>query len=391
MHRRSTLLYALAFVLLALLVMPASAFAQDRSLLDDGLFKAYAKRGLAELYDMRYDDAAATFGFLAERHPAHPVVPFLEGLVPWWRILADLGSTEYDDAFLDAMDRTIDRADRMLRRDRDHLDALFFKGAALGFRGRHHSNRKNYLRAARDGQRALRYVLRVNEQAPDNPDFLFGIGIYDYFAVAVPERHAVARPFAAMFPPGDKGRGLSNLHRTYRHGTYIQTEAAYFLLQIYYLYERDYIKTLQFTEFLREEHPNNAFFHALEGRVLARFGHWDQAYDVWVDALAKVRRGQTGYNDSVAEQAHYYLGQRAMRTRNYDRALDHFADLRRVAEQRDGTSAFVVLGRLREGMAHDANGDRTRAETVYREVLSLREVGTSRDRARRYLERPYRG
>ncbi|MEM8599842.1 MAG: hypothetical protein AAGF99_07975 [Bacteroidota bacterium] len=391
MRCRPYLLPPLVCVLLALTVVPVSAIAQERPLLEDGLFKAYAKRGLAELYDMRYDDAAATFGFLAEQHPDHPVVPFLEGLVPWWRILADLGSTEHDDAFLDAMDRTIDRADRMLRRDSDNLDALFFKGAALGFRGRHYANRKSYLRAARDGQRALRYVLRVNEQAPDNPDFLFGIGIYDYFAVAVPKRHAVARPFAAMFPPGDTGRGLANLHRTFRHGTFIQTEAAYFLLQIYYLYERDYIKTLQFTEYLREQHPNNAFFHALEGRVLARFGHWDQAREVWADALAKVRRGQTGYTASVEEQAHYYLARDAMRLRNYDRALDHFGDLRRVADERDGTSAFVVLGRLNEGMAHDASGDRARAEVAYRDVLHLREVGTSRDRARRYLERPYRG
>ncbi|MEL7362473.1 MAG: hypothetical protein AAFN13_10405 [Bacteroidota bacterium] len=390
--RRFSLAVSVALcVLLAGFAVAPRLLAQDQSLLEDPLFEAYAKRGLAELYDMRYDEAAATFGFLAGRHPEHPVVPFLEGLVPWWRILADLGSTEHDNAFLAAMDRTIDRADRMLRRDDDNLDALFFKGAALGFRGRHHANRKNYLRAARDGQRALRYVLRVNEQSPDNPDFLFGIGIYDYFAVAVPERHAVARPFAAMFPPGDKGRGLSNLHRTYRHGSYIQTEAAYFLLQIYYLYERDYVKTLQFMEYLREQHPNNAFFHALEGRVLARFGHWDQAAEVWTDALSKVRRGQTGYNDSVAEQGHYYLALRAMRLRNYDRALTHFADLRRVAEQRDGTSAFVVLGRLREGMAHDANGDRPSAEAAYRDVLRLREVGTSRDRARRYLERPYRG
>ncbi|MEM8559124.1 MAG: hypothetical protein AAGG50_14985, partial [Bacteroidota bacterium] len=210
MLRRFVPLLALVCVLLVGLAAPPMAQAQERPLLEDGLFKAYAKRGLAELYDMRYDEAAGTFAFLAERHPDHPVVPFLEGLVPWWRILADLGSTEHDDAFLAAMDRTIDRADRVLRRDRDNLDALFFKGAALGFRGRHHSNRRSYLKAARDGQRALRYVLRVNEQAPDNPDFLFGIGIYDYFAVAIPERHAVARPFAAMFPPGDKGRGLSN-------------------------------------------------------------------------------------------------------------------------------------------------------------------------------------
>ncbi|MEO1630760.1 MAG: hypothetical protein AAFU38_08275, partial [Bacteroidota bacterium] len=80
--RRFSLAVSVALcVLLAGFAGAPRLHAQDPSLLEDPLFEAYAKRGLAELYDMRYDEAAATFGFLAGRHPDHPVVPFLEGLV----------------------------------------------------------------------------------------------------------------------------------------------------------------------------------------------------------------------------------------------------------------------------------------------------------------------
>ena len=59
------------------------------------------------------------------------------------------------------MDEVISRADRMLDRDPRNVDAMFFKGAALGFRGRLKSNRGEWFKAAMDGKKAMDYVLAV--------------------------------------------------------------------------------------------------------------------------------------------------------------------------------------------------------------------------------------
>jgi hypothetical protein len=359
------------------------------SVLDDPGFRLTATRGLDFLYNMQFDQARAIFGALAARHPDHPAGPFLEALVPWWQILIDLADESHDAAFFAAMDEVISRSDRRLRRNRNDLDARFFKGAALGFRGRLQANRRRWLPAARDGLRAMDDVLSVANANPRNADFVFGRGIYDYYAAATPERFPWSRPFMGMFPSGSRSRGLAALHRTFREGTYLQAEAAYFLLQIYYIYENDYTQTRQFISWLRERYPDNAFFHTMEGRILVRYGYWDDAERVFRTVMRRYGQGRTGYNDAAAEQALYYLARGEFRRQNYSQALALLSRLERLGASRPRDSAFVALGRLRQGMAHDARGEREAAMQRYREALRLRDIAGSHARARAFLDIPY--
>jgi tetratricopeptide (TPR) repeat protein len=377
----------LAGLLLVLLVaVPAQAQRSQESILDDPGFRATASRGLDFLYNMQFDQAEAIFGALAARYPDHPVGPFLGALVPWWQILMDLSDESHDAAFMSAMDDVVARSDRMLRRNRRNVDARFFKGAALGFRGRHLANRRRWLPAARDGLRAMDYVIGVADDNPRNADFAFGRGIYDYYASATPERFPWSRPFVAMFPTGSKSRGLATLHRTFREGTYLQAEAAYFLLQIYYLFEPDAVKSRQFITWLRERYPDNAFFHTMEGRVYWRFGYSDESERVFRAVMRRYGQGRTGYNDAAAEQALYYLALAESRRQNHGQALALLARLERLGQSRQG--AFVVLGRLRQGMAHEARGEHEEARRRYREVLQMPDVAGAHDRARHLLDRP---
>lgn len=379
--------------LLALAVLlgvgASAASAQSRSVLGDPAFEREATRGLDLLYNMKFEEAGAVFDRLAAQTPDHPVAPFLQALVPWWQILMDLSDTSHDAAFFAAMDEVIARSDRMLRRDGDNLDARFFKGAALGFRGRLQANRRSWLKAALDGKRAMDYVLGVADDNPRNADFLFSKGIYDYYAAAIPERYPWSRPFVAMFPAGSRSRGLAAMHRTFREGTYIQTEAAYFLLQVYYLYEADFGKSVQFIDWLRARYPDNAFFHAMEARIYARFGRWDRSEEIFQAVMRRYGQRQTCYNDAIAEQALYYLGRAQQMRSNHGQALALYYRLEQIAEARPQNSAFQTLGRLRQGMAHDARGERQKALQRYREVLRLEDFSGSHDRARRYMEAPY--
>ena len=374
---------------LALVIACALPVRAQSSVLEDPAFEAEATRGLNLLYNMKFDEAEPIFDRLAAQYPEHPVAPFLQALVPWWQILMDLSDTSHDEAFFEAMDEVIERSDRLLRRDSDNLDAKFFKGAALGFRGRLQSNRRRWLKAALDGKRAMDYILDVADEDASNADFVFGKAIYDYYAAAVPERYPWSRPFVALFPEGSKSRGLAAMHRTFREGSYLKAESAYFLLQIYYLYEGDYDKSMQFIGWLREHYPDNAFFHAMEGRIYSRFGRVDAAEGVFQEVMRRYAQGGTGYNDAVAEQALYYLGRGEQLRQNHGQALALFYRLEQIASARPQDSAFETLGRLRQGMSHDARGERQKALRRYREVLRLEDFAGSHDRARRYIETPY--
>ena len=370
-------------------VTAQSQHASNTSVLDDVVVQHQTRKGLDYLYDMRFERARRMFELVDEGHPQHPIGPFLLALNTWWEILIDLSDESRDDEFYAAMDEVIRRSDRLLARNKDNFDAWFFKGAALGFRGRLRSNRGDWFRAAKDGIRAMDYVLGVVRREPDNADYAFGKGIYDYYAAAVPDRYPYVKPVMIFFPNGNRARGITELERTVRDGRFIQTEAAYFLLQIYYLFENDYAKSVYYADWLRDRHPDNSFFHTLEGRVYAKWGQWPSVREIFADVLSRYKNRQTGYNAALAEQALYFLARSHMAESSYDSALQFLDQLQSLAARDSEESYFEILGRLRQGMSQDALGRRNEAIAAYQDVLTMEDASGSHDRAQRYLERPF--
>lgn len=359
------------------------------SVLDDPFVRNRAKEGLDLLYDMKFAEAERAFQQIDRRFPRHPIGPFLKALNTWWMILLDFSDTSHDEAFYDAMGEVIARCDRTLEGDKQDFDARFFKGAALGFRGRLRSNRRDWFKAATDGKRAMDYVLGVAEQAPSNHDYAFGKGLYDYYAAVIPDRYPFIKPVTTFLPKGDRQRGLRELERTASQGYYIQTEAAYFLLQIYYLFEKDFNRSVHYANWLRERHPGNSFFHAIEGRIYARWGYWHKTESIFTEVLERFKQGAPGYNAAIGEQALYYLARARMAAHKYDAALTYLLQLEALSARTTDDTFFKVMGRLRQGMVYDALGQRTVAQTRYRQVLDMEAWGNSHEQAEKFLKHPY--
>ncbi len=368
---------------------PDEQFAPSASVLDDPLIRYQAKRGLDLLYNMRFDRAATLFNLVDQRYPEHPIGPFLTALNTWWEILLDLSDESLDEDFFNAMQEVIDRSDRMLDADSESFDAKFFKGAALGFRGRHRSNRGQWYRAARDGQRALSYVLSIAEHKDENIDFGFGQGIYEYFVEAMPEQYPVIRPLMVFFPSGNKENGLEILQRISDDGYYTQTEATYFLLQIFHDFEQDYEQSLYYANKLVDRHPQNPFFRAYKGRVHARWGRWTNVQDTFGNILQRYQENEPGYTDGIAEQALFYLGRAHVARRSFDEALERFHQLEALSSRHEHDTNFRVMGRLYQGIAYDGLGERETAKRRYQEVLEMDDHANAHELAKRYLDRPY--
>lgn len=385
--------------LAAVCIHPSSAQEADHSdalvrfgsILSDSALVVDADRGLQALYNMRYEEADSIFSSVDRRYPGHPVGPFLKALVVWWRILPNLatGISADDSAFLDAMETVIKRSDRLLDENSDDFDAMFFKGAALGFRGRLRSNRRQWLLAAGDGRRTLDYIFKIAEADTMNADFQFGKGVYDYFASVIPERYPIVKPMMFFFPEADRERGLSRLEFTATSGRFIQTEAAYFLLQIHLFYEPDFQAAYRYATWLRDRYPDNAFFHVLEGRVFARWAQWIRAAAIFRDVVDRFDNGNAGYTASLASQALYYIGRYEMQGARYDDALAAFERVRNLSKNWDKDTFFDVHAELRTGMIHDLGGRRELALRSYERVLKMDDQGGSRDRAKQYRKNPY--
>jgi len=376
---------------LSLLLLATPAAAKPRSILDDEAFRADARRGLDRLYDMDFAAANAIFAGIGQRYPGHPVGPFLLALAPWWEIQVDPEDDSHDDAFFDAMDEVIDRCDRRLRSDKNDIDAMFFKAGALAFRGRLHTDRKQWLRAARDGQKAMHYFDEVRRRDPDNPDLLLGLGLFDYLAAVAPEQYSILKPFARFFPKGDRVRGLQELSQAVEKGTFVPTEAAFCLVQIHYIFERDYATALHYARWLRDRYPNNSLFHVYEGRAYARLNLWPDERQDLLDILERQAEGQTGYRGDVTQQALYVLGRDEVKRKVYDDAISHLSRLEILPNRGKADNDYKAYGRLYRGMALDALGRREEALYWYNRALAARAPDEVRDKARGYLREAYRG
>lgn len=392
---RSSRFVCLVYLLLAglaavpALAQGAKAAARPTSILDDYQFQEQAKKGLDYLYNMDFAAADATFAEIATLHSDHPVSPFLQALVPWWTIQLEPSDTSEDEEFFASMERVLDLCDRRLKANPKDLDAMFFKAGAHAFRGRLNSDRKNWLKAARDGQQALKYLQKVVELDPQNDDLYFGLGTFHYMADVIPKKHKVLRPFARLFPKGDREKGLQELDRAMTRGRFVPTEVAWTLVQLNYIFEKDFPKTLRYAQWLRQRYPDNALFHLYEGRAYERMGRAGDATRVFQEIADRHEKQQTGYTDAVGEQALYVLSRVEMQRRMYPQALTHLERLEGLMARRPVNTEYRALGRLRRGMALDVLGRRQEAVRCYKEVLAMKH-DQARGWAKGYLKKPFR-
>ncbi|MCS7176709.1 MAG: tetratricopeptide repeat protein [Candidatus Kapabacteria bacterium] len=348
------------------------------------------QQGIFYIYNMQFDTAEHYFRELIRRYPEHPAGYFMDAMVSWWKILTNRRSRAYDEEFLAKIQRVLDVCEPILERNPYDIVGLFFKGGALGYRGRFYAMRESWIRAANDGREGFEILTRVQRLAPTNYDVLLGTGVYNYYAVKLPEMYPILRPLLLFLPPGDKELGIAQLRASARNARYAATEAKVVLLQILYDFEHNIPEALTVAEELFQQYPRNPYFHRYLGRCYVRMGYLDKMEEVWREILRRSIEKWNGYEELTAREALYYVGLALMQRGQYEEALRYFYkcdEMSRVLDE--DPSGFMVKVNLKIGNIYDLQGKRDLALMQYRKVLSWRDVQNSHAEARRYMEKPY--
>ncbi|HXX65320.1 MAG TPA: tetratricopeptide repeat protein, partial [Bacteroidota bacterium] len=338
-------------------------------------FDSVAQRGIAHVYNLDFSHAEEEFRTLIRMAPGDPAGPFFLAMVLWWKISIDMDNEAYDSQFYSALDAVVDMCDSILNVRPNDVEAIFFKGGAIGFEGRLRFHRDDYLGAANAGRKALPLVQEASSLDPDNWDILLGSGIYNYYAEVIPSEYPLVRPLILFIPPGDKQKGIQQLSIAAQKGKYASVEASYFLLQIYFFYEKDYTRALAIALDLQERFPNNMLFHRYVGRTYVALNNWVLAEQVFRDILSRVHSGKLGYGPAVEREAQYYLGLGDLLGRRLDDALTHFyrCDELSRALDRNEASGFMAMANLKTGMIYDLQGKRDLAIVQYEKVMSMKD------------------
>jgi tetratricopeptide (TPR) repeat protein len=378
------------FIFSIFMVLSASSISRSQWI-EDRAIDQRVQRCIDELYNFEFDKAESDISEVIKLSPEHPVGYFFRAMIQWERIISKFDDESQDEKLYKLLDVVVDVCEKRLDENPDDVAAMFFKGGAVGFRGRLRSNRGKWLGAVNDGMVALPLVRKAYELEPNNYDVLLGIGIYNYYAAVIPGKYPIVKPAMIFFPSGDRKKGLEQLRQASLHGKYAQVEATYFLMQNYFTYEKDYTQALELARKLHEKYPKNSMFYRYLGRCLVSTGYLGEANDIFIDIKTRYTQQQLGYDMYDARESYYYIGKFEFLAGRFDTALKNFYACDEISRKLDKEepSGFMSLGNLIIGMIYDAQGKRYDAMEQYKKVLTMKEYENSYQDAKIYLQQPY--
>ncbi|MCS6794458.1 MAG: hypothetical protein RMJ97_07645 [Raineya sp.] len=335
-------------------------------LLMDESLQAELADALDKMYNFEFEIAEKEFLQIRKRYPQHPLPYFLMALSQWWKIMPNTDNQAYDDIFLAYIDTTLAKAEQLYRANPKNVEASFFLAAAYGFKGRFHADREQWFKAASAGRNALRHMRRGKEINELSPEFMFGDGIYNYFAEWIPENYPFLAPIVATFPKGNKELGLKQLDEVARKAFYTRIMANYFLMFIYNGEGKTHL-VAPIAKRMYETYPNNPYFHRIHAISSFFMGHSEEAEKLAQEILARIEKKQFGYEAISGRFAAYILAQ-THTGKNISKAIEYFEKVIYFAESIK---------------AYDSGYYQTTLEWLYRHYRQKGEL----EKAREYLEK----
>lgn len=186
------------------------------------------------LYNGNFLVAEKQFGWLQEQYPNHPLGDFLMALSQRWKIMPNDEETKYDEKFYYYLEETITKAKKLYKKDKENPELNFFLAAAYGFKAQRLAENGKILAAIGPSEKASDYIVKNLDLGNEyGPEFLYGIGLYNYFREWIPMYKRSLKPIIMTFRKGDMELGIKQLNEVANLSFYSRIEALVTLMDIY--------------------------------------------------------------------------------------------------------------------------------------------------------------
>ncbi|MEQ9438135.1 MAG: tol-pal system protein YbgF [Cyclobacteriaceae bacterium] len=342
---------------------------QKEPLLLDMNMQIESTQAVNDMYNFKFARAERQFRWIKQSHPNHPLPYFLLGLSEWWKIVPNPHETKYDARCIAYMDTATIMAERMFEKDEEDPEAAFFLAAAYAFKGRLHSERRDFAKAASDGRLSLKYLEICKGKEDFSPELLLGDALYNYYAEWIKDNYPILRPLMVFFPNGDKNLGIKQLKTVSNNAFYTRTEAQYFLMRILSEEQNDPREAFRIAEYLHQTFPDNAYFHRYYARQLYSRGKHRDAERESLEILTKIDSGMTGYEATSGRYAAFFLGQIYQMRGELDQAESNYQKAITYAKAIDATeSGYYHYSMLYLGEIAEKQNKPNLAKEYYKQV-----------------------
>lgn len=361
--------------------------------------EALRRAGFEALYSLDYEAARRQFQRIIEARPDHPMGYLYLATTLWveklnqsrrlqtgfylnpsfYAATGERIDPERDRHFRRYIEQAMAKADALLAKRPDDVEAKYFRGAASAILGAYEASvARRFFAALRAGSRAVKDHREILARDPGFADAYLTVGIYDYIVGSLP---LAVRLLAALGGfRGDRQRGLAELEHAAASGKYVADDARVLLVALYYR-ERRYSDALAVLETLASRYPRNYLLRSERATLLLRLGRTAEA----VDAFEQLLR-QPSFS-AAHDVIRFQYAEALFQTGYTQAALHHF---RQLVASTQAYPDLVTLSYLRIGQILDLSGNRSAALTAYTTVLERENVFDSHEQARRYRRTPYK-
>lgn len=229
------------------------------------------------LYNYRFSDAAGIYQDNGMENTGDAILCFSVANYYWWLIISGEETDENIRLAVASLDRGLEI---LKKREENKLSnqEIYLLIVHYAYKVRLDLFRKKYFSAVNHLGNCISYLKTSFSHEKEYPAFMLTSGLYYYAIESARESYPLISPFFAIYPKGDKSRGLQYLKECAGLDDHeISAEANYFLLKIYLESEKKYDQAEIYARKLLELFPDNLVFRYLLCTSLLQQGKFDQA------------------------------------------------------------------------------------------------------------------
>jgi hypothetical protein len=349
--------------------------------------------GIREIYAMDFDGAEAKFKEAERFQPDHPYGYYGDAIVAWAKFVYVSQQTDpvQRKKFEDGVETSIEKCTAWLKLHPNDAYVRLALGGTYGLRSRLSVIERHWLRALWDGRTAIKQTRLAYQLDSTAYDALLGIGMYDYYADALPR---FISAFNRMFLGGSREKGIEALKIAAEKGKYVSTAAKLILVEIYTEDQwgaKDPGKALELILELRKEFPNSPIFHQIEHVCLFETGKYDELIESAQDYLKRIDDKAPYYVELDRARMHTTIGTARFAKKEIDFARQSYETAGSLAGTKAAPNRWGVWGLVRLGQVHDVLGERDKAIEAYRAAAQFTDVWGFRALAQARMRSPFAG
>jgi tetratricopeptide (TPR) repeat protein len=336
--------------LLALVFLSSSAVASEP--------EAYVLEGITHMYNVEFDQAAASFDKAIEADPDDPIGYFFRANVHLWSYLFDR-RPEQLQYYMNSSDQAIRVAEKRLSSNGDDSEAALILGMTHGYRSIAHAREENFMAAALSAKTCYEQLNDLVRSDRKQYDAYLGLGLFHFFFGAVPKAAQFVAGMSGI--KGDAMLGIREIEAAAAKGKYFKQDAQLVLALLSIYYEQDHKGGLKILSSMADKYPRNVALLYAIGSAYLDLGDPGRAVTYYNRVIKQANDDFLNFTT----MSYGRIGIAYFRQNDFARAKPYLQKFIKYSPDRTLRSyAWYLLG-----ICYEMGGNRTNAVKSYNRVV----------------------